>query len=367
MECSLRWAVVRSVKDFPGKQELDVELGPKVGKAVNYPDLTGPCRAGDEVLLNTTAEELQLGTGGWHYVLAVRGRERSLAGGGHIMKLRYTPLQGRTLSVEEEQSPYHDILKKAESLQGLPVAVGSLHSMLAPFAWIIKQNCQNMRLVYLMSDGAALPLAFSRTVDMLKTRGFIDQTITFGHAFGGDLEAVNIYSALLAAKHVSQADLAVVLMGPGVVGTGTTWGTTAIEQGVFLNAALQLGGTPVAIPRLSEGDPRPRHRGISHHTRTVLAKVVQSEVFLPLPLRYRELFPGGEQLTGLQHKIVWEQTDASFQELHAADLPFSTMGRGLQDDPLFFHGIAACAQFCRSLPANCPDGGGNDGSVTKVN
>ena len=101
MECSIKWAVVSSVKSFPGRQELVVELGPNRAKALNYPELTGSCRCGDQVLLNTTAAELQLGTGGWHYVLAVYGRERSLAQSGHIMKLRYTPLQGRTLSVEE--------------------------------------------------------------------------------------------------------------------------------------------------------------------------------------------------------------------------------------------------------------------------
>ncbi|NLL43417.1 MAG: DUF3866 family protein [Firmicutes bacterium] len=352
MECSIKWAVVSSVKSFPGRQELVVELGPNRAKALNYPELTGSCRCGDQVLLNTTATELQLGTGGWHYVLAVYGRERSLAQSGHIMKLRYTPLQGRTLSVEEEQSPYHQTLKDAESLHGLPVAVGSLHSMLAPFAWTIHKLCQKKRLVYLMSDGAALPLGFSNVVEILKTRGLIYKTITFGHAFGGDFEAVNIYSALLAAKHAAKADLAVVLMGPGVVGTGTAWGTTAIEQGIFLNAVLHLAGTAVAIPRLSEGDSRPRHRGISHHTRTVLTKVVQSKVHLPLPDRYRTLFPSGEQLGAVNHKIVWEQTDACFQELFAAELPFSTMGRKLQDDPLFFHGVLACAQFCARLLPN---------------
>lgn len=264
------------------------------------------------------------------------------------MKLRYTPLQGRTLSVEEEDSPYHAIMKKADSLHGLPCAVGTLHSMLAPLAWSMYQYDKDKRLVYLMSDGAALPLGFSKVVDLLKTRGMIHQTITFGHAFGGDLEAVNVYSALLAAKHVAKADLAVILMGPGVVGTGTTWGTTAIEQGVFLNAVLQLGGTAVAIPRLSEGDARTRHLGMSHHTRTVLSRVVQEQVFLPLPEYFRKLATS-QDLENLGHKIAWEQTEASYAALFEADLPFSTMGRGLQDDPLFFHGVLASAQFLRRL------------------
>jgi len=349
VECSLAWGVCRLVRNFPGRQELAVEIGSRLAKAMNYPSLTGPCQPGDIVLLNTTAESLQLGTGGWHYVLAIQGRERSLSKSGHIMKLRYTPLQGRCLSVEEEGSPHHDVMARADSLQGLPCAVGTLHSMLAPFAWTVHQNGGNSRLVYLMSDGAALPLGFSKVVHMLKTRGLLHKTITFGHAFGGDLEAVNIYSALLAAKHVAHADLAIVLMGPGVVGTGTTWGTTAIEQGIFLNAVLQLGGVAVAISRLSERDKRSRHFGISHHTRTVLTKVVQEKVFVPMPQYFKTCFPSEHEFDGFGHDIVWEKTEESFEELSEANLAFSTMGRGLRDDPLFFHGVLASAQFCSRL------------------
>jgi len=349
VECSVQWGVVHTVRNFQGRQELVVEVGSTCSRAMNYPDLTGVCQPGDRVLLNTTAELLQLGTGGWHYVLAVHGRERSLSKMGHIMKLRYTPLQGRTLSVEEPDSPYHEVMERADSLHGLPVAVGSLHSMLAPFAWTVHHAGQVRRLAYLMSDGAALPLGFSRVVSALKTRGLVHKTITFGHAFGGDLEAVNIYSALLAAKHVAKADLAVVLMGPGVVGTETTWGTTALEQGVFLNAVLQLGGAAVAIPRLSEKDSRERHQGISHHTRTVLSKVVQGPVYVPMPDYYLTLFTDPNHTAELGQHVSWEGTADSYANLSQAGLEFSTMGRGPADDPLFFHGVLASAQFCLRL------------------
>lgn len=351
MECSTRWGVVQQVSSFPNRQELLVQVGTETAKALAFPKLTGECRQGDRVLLNTTALQLELGTGGWHYVLAVEGRERSLSSGpGHIIKLRYTPLQGRVLAVEEEASPHHQVLAQADSLEGLPVAVGSLHSMLAPLVWLVAQHCPGRRLVYLMSDGAALPLGFSTACALLKERGLLAATITFGHAFGGDLEAVNIYSALLAAKHVAKGDLAVVLMGPGVVGTGTTWGQTAVEQGIFLNAALQLGGTPVALARLSQSDPRPRHLGLSHHTQTVLKRVVQGPVFFPLPVCFQEFDQWEKQLRDLPHTICWEDTEEDFQRLLTADLHFSTMGRGLRDDPLFFHGVAAAALFlCRLL------------------
>lgn len=350
MECSTQWGLVQAANDFPGRQELLVLIGPHEAKAICYPAFTGYCRPGDRVLLNTTAVNLRLGTGGWHYVLAVDGRERSLsAQRGHIMKLRYTPLQGRVLSVEEEASPHHEIMAQADSLHGLPVAVGSLHSMLGPLAWLTAHYAPGRRLVYLMSDGAALPLGFSQTVTALKQEGLLAATITFGHAFGGDLEAVNIYSALLAAKHVVQADLAVVLMGPGVVGTGTTWGTTAMEQGIFLNAVLQLQGIPVAIPRLSESESRSRHLGLSHHTQTVFRRVVQAPVWLPLPTSFQQLSNWTEQLKGLRHRIVWEETGEAYEQLLAADLPFSTMGRGPKEDPLFFNGVAAAALLLSRL------------------
>lgn len=344
MECSLKWGNVLIARNYPGRQELLVEICGKVAKAMSYPSLTGPCQAGDRILLNTTAEELQLGTGGWHYVLAVLGRERSLSKQGHIMKLRYTPLQGRVLSVEEEGSPYHQIMAKVDTVAGMPVATGSLHSMLAPLVWTLHQHKNLKRIVYLMSDGAALPLGFSKVATLLKAQGLIYKTITFGHAFGGDFEAVNIYSALLAAKHVAKADLAIVLMGPGVVGTKTKWGTTALEQGVFLNAASQLGGTALAIPRLSAKDPRPRHQGLSHHTQTVLRRVVQQPVYLPLPRSFQGHPASQNQLKELNHKITWEQTEEGFHKLFSAKLPFKTMGRGLRDDPLFFHGVVAAAE-----------------------
>ena len=347
MECSLRWGTVEAIDTYDHRQELEVRLGQQTEKAINYPELSGFCQIGDRVLVNTTANSLNLGTGGWHYVLAIDGRERSLSKQGHIIKLRYTPLQGRVLSVEEEDSPYHAIMAKADSLDGLPVAVGSLHSMLAPLAWTLKRHLPASRLVYLMSDGASLPIAFSKVLELLRQQGCIDLTITFGHAFGGDLEAVNIYSALLAAKHVAKADFAVVLMGPGVVGTNTTWGTTALEQGVYLNAVIQLGGRAVAIPRLSEKDPRPRHLGLSHHTQTVLRRVTQDEVDLPLPLRFQKFPQASTQLQGLTHRISWEETEEDYGLLFTADLPLSTMGRGLKDDPLFFHGILATANFLR--------------------
>ena len=42
--------------------------------------------------------------------------------------------------------------------------------------------------------------SFSRNIKMLQELNWLQGTITAGHAFGGDLEAINIYSALAAAE-----------------------------------------------------------------------------------------------------------------------------------------------------------------------
>ena len=52
----------------------------------------------------------------------------------------------------------------------------------------------------------------------------------------------------------------IVAMGPGVVGTSSPLGTTALEVAGILDAAAALGGTPIAVLRMSDGDPRPATR-----------------------------------------------------------------------------------------------------------
>jgi hypothetical protein len=213
-----------------GIQGFEVKIDERLEKCIVYPPLSGEARSGDEVILNTTAMSLGLGTGGYHYVIAnLRHGDKELTPGGHIMKMRYTPLQLKVMSVEEEASPHRQAMMEADSLDHTPVLVGTLHSILAPMALYLHR--QGYRSAYLMTDGAALPLAFSNTVAILKERNIICGSVTAGHAFGGDLEAVNVYSGLLAAKKVLAADVIICAMGPGIVGTGSKWGFTGVEQG----------------------------------------------------------------------------------------------------------------------------------------
>jgi hypothetical protein len=297
--------------------------------------LVGSVAVGDRVVLNTTAVELGLGTGGWHVVhwnLARDGFEES--GPGHIMKLRYTSLQVDAGSTEEHGSP------SETDLGGMPVIVGSLHSQLPGVAAAIKHAHPEARLAYVMTDGAALPIAISDLVHAVTRAGLIDVTITAGHSFGGHLEAVSVPSALALARHASHADATIVAMGPGVVGTSSPLGTTALEVASVLDAAAALGGTPIAVLRMSDGDPRPRHRGVSHHSRTAL-DLTRSSVLVAAP--------DAGVFEHDRHDVrVVDGPDVP-AVLAALDLHVTTMGRGPDEDPLFFRATAAAGALAAEL------------------
>ena len=221
-----RGTVLEARVAHPGLTDVVVELDGARAPAVAYDTLTPQIAPGDIVLLNTAALELGLGTGGVHLVLAVEGRETPAPVRGHAMKLRYSPLQVPVDAVEETHREEIDALR---SLDGLPVVVAPLHSALAPTVVGARSAGPTARIVYVMSDLAALPIAFSRTVPALRAAGLLDATITTGQAFGGDYEAVTLPGALAAAKAVLEAVVVVVAMGPGNLGTGTRWGSAALE------------------------------------------------------------------------------------------------------------------------------------------
>lgn len=342
----------------PGIKGFTVLVGEREEKCIAYLDLVGEVEKGDEVLLNTTAVSLNLGSGGYHYIMAnLSSPEKPLRPGGHIMKLRYTPMQLKVLSVEEEASPYHERLKCRDSLDNTPVLVATLHSMLAPLC--LKLARKGFKIAYVMTDGAALPIYFSQTVSYLKENGFLKGTVTVGHAFGGDLEAVNIYSGLLAAKEVFDPQVIIVSMGPGIVGTGTKWGFTGIEQGEILNAVDNLKGLPICVPRISFADPRKRHQGISHHTLTVLSRVCRTEAVLPLPVMEEEKISYVfEQLRMNElwdrYQICLEDGSDIFAVLEKEKIKVTTMGRGSDQEKEFFLALGAAAAAAEKILKNEP-------------
>lgn len=334
--------VTKILKEWDGVQEIFVDLEGKEEKALNYTFISGEVYEGNRVLLNTTAVALGLGTGGYHFVMANLSSPQIQAEGlGHIMKLRYTPYQLQVLAGEEEASPLHKEVSKFTSLKGTPVVVGTLHSQLPPIAVGIKETSPKLKVAYVMSDGAALPLPMSRLVHGLKQKGLIDMTITYGHAFGGDYEAVSKFSALALAKSLG-ADVIVVTMGPGIVGTGTKWGYTGVEQGEVINAANILKGKVFAVPRISFADKRERHQGVSHHFLTALGEVALTSCTIPLPeLEAAKEYLIRQQLgkAGLltKHKLEIVPSSKILSSMEKKyQIKVTTMGRSLEQDREFF-------------------------------
>lgn len=326
-------------------QELIVQVGNDEQKAINYSHLTGKVKIGDVVYLNTTAVNLGLGTGGCHFVLA-NNCEKDDSGPGHIMKMRYTPQQIKVLAVEEEASPHHNQIQGFNHLNNIPVVIGFLHSMVIPVLAGIRCINENLKVSYIMTDGGALPLAFSKTIKLLKKENWLIGTLTSGHAFGGDLEAINIYSALAAAFIIQKPDIIVIAMGPGNVGTGTQLGTTALEVGQIINAVHSLGGNPIVIPRISFRDERNRHKGLSHHVITVLKKIAlaPSSVILPIIDKSKQKVLEKQivenQLTA-RHKIIYESGAEGLNYLKNTGFCVTTMRRSPEEDKEFF--LTACA------------------------
>jgi hypothetical protein len=273
---SFRVGIVTEILEArSGLQRVLVDLGGAPERAYALTDLTGAVEPGDRVVLNTTAVELGLGTGGWHVVHWNLAREAwTNTGSLNGMKLRYTSLQ---LDVA------HSEPRDVTTIDRLPVVAAGLHSQVAAVAVAFKRLRPDGRLVYVMTDGGALPIAISDAVWQLRELGLIDATVTCGHAFGGDFEAVSVYGGLVTARWAAEADVAVVAMGPGSAGSGSSLGFSGIEVGAALDAANALHGRPIAALRISFADPRPRHQGVSHHSLTTLAIATRGRVEVPVP------------------------------------------------------------------------------------
>ncbi|WP_159882254.1 DUF3866 family protein [Paenibacillus puerhi] len=396
------WGIVLEAGEIQGSlQRVLVQLmdaAYALGPAYAMHDLTcfPQLAPKDYVLLNTTAVRLRLGTGGLHFVQAVlpggRPLEQVSAGhealntkpaenpapspaesvrkyhdasphdSGHIMKLRYTAAQRAVLAVEEPSSPHHGTMLEAASLAGTPVLIGELHSMLpAAAAWLrhLQQHGNKpeqapVRLVYVMSDGGALPLDISSHAARLRELGWLEGTVTYGHAYGGDLEAVNKYTALLAARHVLGAGMIIAAMGPGIVGTGTPYGFSGMETAELINAVHALGGVPVVLPRVGFADARTRHRGLSAHTLTALGPAALARAVLPLPLladeAQRHMLRGQAEQAALaqRHEVRWLPPPSAGeigQALAAYGRPITTMNRGLAEEPAFFQAVCTAAGY----------------------
>jgi len=356
--------VIDQVRQWPGAVECTVVLDEAPDtpvRALAYTAMVGIPQPGERVLLNASALLKGLGTGGLAFVVA---RPDHLpadppTGLGHIVKARYTPMQQMLLAVDEQDSPHHDALAEADDLAGMPVVVADLHSALPAVLAGIRAVNPQARVAYVMTDGGALPAAFSRAVAGLADAGWLAATLTVGQAFGGDHEAVTTHTGLLAARHVVGADVTVVAQGPGNVGTGTRWGYSGVACADALHAADVLGGRGVASLRVSGADRRERHRGISHHSRTAYGRALLTPADVPvtaLPdLELDTLVRA--QLVELVSTaraaltVVEVPADGLLDALRTSPVALTTMGRGLDHDPAPFVAAAAAGAHAAVLSA----------------
>jgi hypothetical protein len=394
-----------------------------------FPPQSVPLRVGDEVQINTSAVDLKLGTGGYGIVsgfrfksdctamlttesestgksTAERGCYPPEAYAGHVMKLRYTSQQTPVNVVESpEGGEQHEQFRQPFSLDGKMVFLAELHSVLP--VWISLLRCWQPRgrSVYLMDDQAALQASFSHHLQWLRRHGWCT-TITYGQARGGDMEAVNIYTALEAAAKVVDADHVLITQGPGVVGTGTKRGFSGMQLANWIHAVYTNGGQPVVIPRMHATDLRERHVGFSHHTMETLLHHTLVETVIPYPCythdeqddeedaeryeqpgkyseseRYNQYGKHGkdkkhgkvekhakygvslsvrrkieEQATLLseRHRIVpvdvrkvRAQLEEAVRTYERKAHPVTTMGRTSSEDPLYFDAVGAALQYYR--------------------
>lgn len=285
-------------------EPLTVEVAGESRRAWADPTLVGPVETGDEVVVNTEALDLELGSGGFDivHVNLTRGLEGGGAADAHVMKLNYTSLQHAVDPVEAADS---DLDRHP------PVLVCLLHGQLAPAVWAAKQSKPGVRLGYIQTAGGALPASLSLTVAELRRRDLLEGHITAGPAYGGEHEAITTVGAIHAAAARLGWEAIVAGPGPGIIGSASAYGHGGMVALDTAHAALALGLPTVIAPRVSSADPRARHRGTSHHTEAVLD-------LLLAPVQVPE--PGEEDLDGYR----------------ASALPRKTMGRDIDEDPAFF-------------------------------
>ncbi len=323
----VRATVVRIITEREGLQKVQVlrsDRGPGE-QAMVLTEQIGRVVPGDDVIVNTTAVDNELGTGGWHFVhwnLSRNAWRRSSA--GNVMKLRYTSLQS-DVGVDEELSV------PAATLDGMPVICVGLLSQGVAAALSVADAAPHATLAFIMTDQAALSAAMSDVLWEMVEAKVISFVVTTGQATGGTYEAVNVASALCQARSHG-ARLAIVSPGPGIVGTATTYGFSSYEIAHALDDAMSLGGPALLGVRYSDADQRGRHRGLSHHTKTLLARAPHAAVAIPHDVHLSEV--DSAVLAGRELDVV-EVGDLESLGV-ARGIELTSMGRNYVDDPLFF-------------------------------
>jgi hypothetical protein len=330
-----RGTVVAAEETSGAMQRLEVELDGERWPALADVGLVGESEPGDEIVVNVEARELGLGSGGFDvvHVNLTRGLDGEGTAGAHVMKLNYTSLQHAVHPVEGESR---------DVPAGRPVAAIGLHGQLPPLAWAFGQAATGARLGFVQTAGGALPGGLSDAVRELRGRGLLAGHVTAAPSYGGEAEAITTVGAIRHGLAEEGWDAAVCGPGPGILGSASALGHGGMAVLDSAHAALALGCETLVAARMSSGDPRERHRGVSHHTRTVL-DLLLAPVTVALPAG----FDAGD-LPG-EHRI--REAEADLDGYRASGLPARTMGRELDEDPAFFAAALAAGTVLAGMIA----------------
>jgi hypothetical protein len=324
---SLRRGVVVAVDEAGPPARIRVAIGDEERPAIAYGDV----EVGDDVVVNVAALDLGLGSGGFDivHVNLTRGLDHPGRQGAHVMKLNYTSLQHAVEPIESDSSHVDRNNSGERAKSAGPVAILALHGQLAPVAWQARQRVPDARIGYIQTWGGALAGGLSRVVGTLRREGLLAGHIAAGQVHGGEHEAISVEGAIEAAFAELGWEALIIGPGPGIVGSDSRLGHGGMAALESAHAALALGCRPLIVPRMSSGDPRERHQGLSHHTKTVL-ELLLKPVHVALP-EHRPL-PG-------RHQGVSATVDLDLYR--GSGLPATTMGRGIDQDELFFRAALA--------------------------
>lgn len=331
------------------EQPLTVEVDGERRPAWADTALLGEMREGDEVVVNVEALDLDLGSGGFDvvHVNLSRGLEGRGASGEHVMKLNYSSLQHPVEPIELPVRLLDPMGPKGapeRDQSSMPVLVLPLHGHLAPAAWAAAQAAPGSKIGYVQTAGGALPGSLSRDVAQLRELGLLCGHVTAAPSYGGEHEAISLAGALDAAAGKLGWDAVIAGPGPGIIGSESRLGHGGIAALDTAHAALALGLPTALSPRLSSADPRERHRPVSHHTLTVLGMLL-APVEIPVPSGNPVVTALLADAAGWRHRLHEEHADLSGYA--ASGLPAETMGRTLEEDPLFFAAALAAGAALR--------------------
>lgn len=331
-----------------GEQELTISGDGVRRRAVADVALVGTAEVGDEVIVNVQARELGLGSGGFDivHVNLTRGLVGSGQAEAHVMKLNYTSLQHAVHPLDS---------RELTLAPGRPVAVLALHGQLAALAWAFARRVPGGRLGYVQTAGGALPGSHSRDVRRLRADGLLAGHLTAGPTFGGEGETITVAGALSHGFAQAGWDGAVCGPGPGIVGSASALGHGGLAALDTAHTALALGCRTLLGARMSQSDPRQRHRGLSHHTRTVLELLLEPvSVAVPesaWPNIAELTRPVGSTSLGAQRlaRHHWRRAAVHLADYAASGRATETMGRSITEDPLFFSAALAAGTVLGDL------------------